>query len=73
LLAFGWLLIRFFRDAWHAEEAPAASWPLALGALAAMAAALVHGLVDNFYFVPDLAIAFWLLLALTGNDERVSG
>ncbi len=38
-----------------------------------MVAALIHGLVDNFYFVPDLAIAFWLLLALTGNDERVSG
>ena len=35
-----------------------------LGALAAMTAALVHGLVDNFYFVPDLALAFWLLLAL---------
>ncbi|MFL5800310.1 MAG: O-antigen ligase family protein [Roseiflexaceae bacterium] len=73
LLAFGWLLARFFRDAWRAARAPAASWPLALGALAAMVAALIHGLVDNFYFVPDLAIAFWLLLALTGDDERVSG
>ena len=27
-------------------------------------AALVHGLVDTFYFVPDLALAFWLLIAL---------
>jgi putative inorganic carbon (HCO3(-)) transporter len=59
LAAFGWLLARFFsagrgrlRD------------PVALGALAAMTAALVHGLVDNFYFVPDLALAFWLLIAL---------
>jgi O-antigen ligase/polysaccharide polymerase Wzy-like membrane protein len=59
LAAFGWLLVRFFsagrlrlRD------------PVALGALAAMTAALVHGLVDNFYFVPDLALAFWLLIAL---------
>jgi O-antigen ligase len=67
LLAFGWLLARFFRDTWRA-----AAWPLALGALAAMVAALAHGLVDNFYFVPDLAMAFWLLLALTENDERVT-
>jgi hypothetical protein len=27
-----------------------------------MTAALLHGLVDNFYFVPDLAFTFWLLL-----------
>ena len=38
--------------------------PVALGALAAITAALVHGLVDNFYFVPDLALTFWLLVAL---------
>jgi hypothetical protein len=29
-----------------------------------MVAALVHGLVDNFYFVADLAIVFWLQVAL---------
>jgi hypothetical protein len=29
-----------------------------------MTAALVHGLVDSFYFWPDLAFAFWLMLAL---------
>jgi hypothetical protein len=34
------------------------------GALAALAAALAHGMVDAFYFWPDLAIAFWLLLML---------
>jgi hypothetical protein len=28
-------------------------------------ATLVHGLVDNSIFVPDLAVAFWLALALT--------
>jgi len=26
---------------------------------------LGHGLVDNSIFVPDLAVAFWLALALT--------
>jgi len=33
-------------------------------------AVLVHGLVDNFYFVPDLAIAFWLLIALVEADDE---
>ncbi|HJZ49196.1 MAG TPA: O-antigen ligase family protein [Roseiflexaceae bacterium] len=59
LAAFGWLLARFFGAARVRLHDP-----LVLGALAAMTAALVHGLVDNFYFVPDLALAFWLLIAL---------
>jgi putative inorganic carbon (hco3(-)) transporter len=63
LVAFGWLLARFFRRGLRAMRAGAD--PVLLGALAAMIAALAHGLVDNFYFVPDLALAFWLLLAIT--------
>ena len=35
---------------------------LVLGACAAAAAAVVHGLVDNFYFVVDLAYAFWIVV-----------
>jgi len=69
LAAFGWLLVRFF----SAGRASLRD-PVALGALAAMTAALVHGLVDNFYFVSDLALAFWLLIALVeaarAADER---
>jgi O-antigen ligase len=63
LLAFGWLLARCFR-AWPRGGPASAASAIALGATAALVAALAHGLVDNFYFVPDLAIAFWLLLAL---------
>ncbi|MEO7909995.1 MAG: O-antigen ligase family protein [Roseiflexaceae bacterium] len=64
--ACAWLLWRFFQQTRaqnRANQDGYSAW-LARGALAAMAAALVHGLVDNFYFVPDLAFAFWLLLAL---------
>jgi putative inorganic carbon (HCO3(-)) transporter len=68
LVAFAWLLARFFRAA--RASIPAA---LALGALAALVAALVHGLVDNFYFVPDLAFAFWLLLALVETISEWKG
>jgi putative inorganic carbon (hco3(-)) transporter len=64
LLAFGWLLARFVRSALARDAGP-----LRQGALAALAAALVHGLVDNFYFVPDLAFAFWLLLALAEGPD----
>jgi putative inorganic carbon (hco3(-)) transporter len=63
--------VRFFRRGLRMARVPMAR-PLALGALAALAAALVHGLVDNFYFVPDLAIAFWLLLALVEIDGKVT-
>ena len=38
---------------------------IAGGVLAALAAALVHGMVDSFYFWPDIAIAFWLLLGVS--------
>jgi O-antigen ligase len=69
LAAFGWLLARFF-----AAGRARLGHPVALGALAAMTAALVHGMVDTFYFVPDLALAFWLLIALVeaarGADDH---
>jgi putative inorganic carbon (hco3(-)) transporter len=65
-VAFAWLFLHFIkqtRAAIQAAQASSTAW-LAWGALAAMTGALVHGLVDNFYFVPDIAFAFWLLLAL---------
>ncbi|MCS6939204.1 MAG: O-antigen ligase family protein [Roseiflexaceae bacterium] len=68
VLALGWLLLRFYRNAFSAVRER--SDLLALGALAAMTAALVHGLVDRFYFVPDLAIAFWGLIAVVNLSVR---
>jgi len=37
---------------------------LALGVLGAMVAGGVHGLLDNSFFVPDLAVLFWSLVAI---------
>lgn len=72
LLAFGWLLARFFRSGWYSLRrfSNASSAAFGLGALAAMIAALLHGMIDNFYFLPDLAIAFWLLVALVEYAKR---
>jgi len=68
LLAFGWLLARLLRRAWPSPAATGASAALRAGLLAATAAALAHGLVDSFYFWPDLAFAFWLFLALAERE-----
>lgn len=59
LAAFAWLIARCYRQADFARRGM--RHPALLGALAALSAALVHGLIDRFYFVPDLAFAFWLL------------
>ena len=63
LAAFGLLLAHLFRLL-RPHLRRAASSPLALGIAAALVAALVHGLVDSFYFWPDLAFALWMFVAL---------
>ncbi|HEU5369747.1 MAG TPA: O-antigen ligase family protein [Ktedonobacterales bacterium] len=37
---------------------------LVLGIAGAMLASVIHGLVDNLYFLPDLALIFWFFLGL---------
>jgi len=66
LLAYGWLLVLFYIEAvggWYASRDPC-DGALTLGQLGAMTAAIVHGAVDNSYFLVDLATIFWLLLAV---------
>ena len=67
VIAFGWLLARCLR---HVRATPRlglspAAGLLARGVVATLAAALVHGMVDSFYFWPDIAIAFWLLVGVS--------
>jgi O-antigen ligase len=59
--AFLWIEVQFWRvgvEIWCRARVPDG---LLLGCMAAMLAALVHGLVDNVYFLTDLAVIFWLL------------
>jgi len=74
LLAFGWLLARCLRRTRATLRFPPSSDAalIAGGVLAALAAALVHGMVDSFYFWPDIAIAFWLLLGVSELIEQHS-
>jgi O-antigen ligase len=67
LIAFGWLLVRFWRHARTALRGSNTRWIVA-GACGSMADLLVHGFIDNSYFLVDLAFLFWLGLALVRID-----
>lgn len=60
--AFIWLEIVFWRACVAAYHRASGELRLyLLGVMGAMAASFIHGLVDNSYFLMDLAILFWLL------------
>lgn len=64
LALFVWLIGKFFYFGFTALKSASGVRPQVLGLVAAMAAVIVHGLVDVPYFKNDLAAMFWLLLAL---------
>lgn len=66
LVAYLWLQAVFWRLAWQLLRRTARDGDraLLLGCAGAMLAAVLHGLVDNAYFLLDLATIFWLLCGL---------
>ena len=56
----------------RATQARALRSGLATAALAAIVAGFLHGLVDNGYFLPDLALVWWFLTALIEAESRPS-
>lgn len=44
--------------------------PIAVGLVLAVLVGGAHGLVDNGYFLPDLALAFWLAAAILDTEAR---
>ncbi len=73
LAALGWVLWQFWRLVWPwargraADAARPLRRALAVGALGSMADFVAHGLVDNSYFLPDMAVVFWLTLAVAAT------
>ncbi|OQA41414.1 MAG: O-Antigen ligase [Chloroflexi bacterium ADurb.Bin325] len=62
-----------FRLAWRAfRRGDAWGWPLALGLLAGLAATVLHGLIDNSLFLPDLMGLFVSALGLLSLDPANS-
>ncbi|HZO29967.1 MAG TPA: O-antigen ligase family protein [Chloroflexota bacterium] len=71
LFAFVWLLWIFVTLAWpraHEATGPPLDRALAIGALGSMTDLVAHGLVDNSYFLPDMAVVFWVTLALAATS-----
>ncbi len=66
IIAFGWILFVWIRYSALATR-PSQLIPR-YSALIVLTAFLVHGLVDVPYFKNDLALAFWILMALTVNE-----
>ena len=57
-----WLQIAFWRNAWRLFKTRFD--PLILGLMGSMVVFLAHGLVDNSYFLVDLAFAFFLTVGI---------
>ena len=76
LLVHAWLLAAFFWQGWRTYRGQTAAGDmvpvyvqehdrlLVLGLMAGMVNFVVHGLVDNAFFLVDLAFAFMLMVAL---------
>ncbi len=65
MLAGGWIVVRYWRAALTlSRRSDPLAAAVALGAFAMLIDFLVHGMVDNSYFLQDLALIFWLACAL---------
>ena len=77
LVTIFWLLAAFFRKGWRSYRSLGKSdvGLLVLGLMAGMVNFVAHGLVDNAFFLVDLAFVFVLMLALlqaAGIEKRGS-
>ena len=66
LLVFFWLLVAFFRRGWrlYSDLPESGERLLVLGLMAGMVNLVAHGLVDNAFFLVDLAYTFMLMIAV---------
>lgn len=70
----GWTVLALISQlATTLRTAPEESRPILMGVSAALITALVHGLVDNFFFLIDLAYIWWLLVALAYTSTTFTG
>jgi O-antigen ligase len=66
-LLFMWLIARYYYDALRLlKTLSREKRNITLGLIGAMSAVVIHGLVDVPYFKNDLAIVFWLMIAILG-------
>ena len=73
LVSYIWLLYVFWKTGfgtWR-RSTDRSTRALVLAAMAAMLAGIIHGSIDNSYFLVDLSLLFWLLCAVVSwcSDE----
>ena len=77
VVAMAWLLAVFIRHALPRARGPGppTGRAVAAGALASMTDFVVHGSIDNSYFLVDMAFIFWLTVAAgaPATDESKTG
>ena len=75
VLAGAWALIAGWLRGWRLFKTGAPDvWPIALGLLAALAATLAHGLIDNSLFLLDLMGVFMMTLGIfQASGDRQTG
>ncbi|MBI2845476.1 MAG: O-antigen ligase family protein [Chloroflexi bacterium] len=67
VVTFLWMVIGFFRSGFRLLQSHAlteSQWVIVIGLMASMVAGLAHGLVDQSYFLVDLAFLFFLSLGI---------
>jgi O-antigen ligase len=67
VIAVAWMVYRFIRLQREAVDARSA---LAIAGAAALAAGLVHGFVDNAFFLADLAVLTWFSITLLAGEKH---
>lgn len=74
LILLGALLARFVELVWSRWKiSDSFERGLYAGAAGAMADTVLHGMVDNSFFLPDLAVLFWLAFGIVSLLSRPSG
>ncbi len=75
VIAIGWLQLAFFGKALrlYRQLDDRDLKALLLGLMASMVAFLAHGLIDNSYFLVDLAFVFCLTLGIVARVEGLGG
>ncbi len=72
---FLWLLLVAFNQAWQQVQALRArahsELPWLFAAIAAMLGMLAHGLADTVWYRPQIALLWWLMLALVAAYSRL--
>ncbi len=71
VVAVVWLVVAIAQCGLGAVRERSETDAVAIGSVAALAAGVVHGMVDNGFFLADLAVLTWFAIALLEHESTV--